>query len=75
MANIAADVGEHKQFMLQLIKLVEYAENRNLDVAALALGAAAEVIAPTLRATERQDQGASNTIYVDFRAGVCRVAW
>lgn len=38
MANSAASVGEHSQFMLQLIKLVEYAEKRNLDVAALALG-------------------------------------
>jgi hypothetical protein len=75
MANSAASVGEHSQFMLQLIKLVEYAEKRNLDVAALALGAAAEVIAPTLHATASPNAETSNTIYVDFRAGVGRVAW
>lgn len=75
MANSAANVGEHSQFMLQLIKLVEYAEKRNLDVAALALGAAAEVIAPTLHAAAAADAQSSNTIYVDFRAGVGRVAW
>jgi hypothetical protein len=75
MANIASCTGEHSQFMLQLINLVEYAEARNLEVAALALIAAAEVIAPSLQMPKANEIDTSNTIYVDFRAGVGRVTW
>jgi hypothetical protein len=45
-------MGKHDGFLARLVALVEYAETHGLDVAAIALCAAAEVIAPTLQESQ-----------------------
>lgn len=68
-------MGQHELFLSRLIALVEYAEENQLNVAAEALTAAAEIVAPTLRdevaasATSPISRGSAKVFRMsDFRA-------
>ena len=54
-------MAKHEAFMNRLVALVHYAEENGLEVASLALVAAAEIIAPTL-----QDASSKNENVISF---------
>jgi hypothetical protein len=67
-------MGQHELFLSRLIALVEYAENNHLTVAAQALTAAAEIVAPSLhegghRIATRQSTSGGAKVFnmLDFR--------
>lgn len=61
-------MAQHHAFMAQIISLIDYAERSNLSVAALALNAADEVIAPSLDLPAPASSGLGNVVVYDFRA-------